>query len=303
MTRRTAWQHWKRGIGKLLDFSGRKAIVDEWRSEELLHRIWNVEQEILDEIHRVCTENGIRYSLTYGTLLGAVRHKGFIPWDDDVDVMMPREDYDRFVSAWDTSAHPGFLLQTEQCSDDYNNNFGKVRKDKTTFLQYEAQGKRKFHKGIYVDIFPLDRKAPSGIQSKIQYLYFALNLLLNRGYASGAKGFVGFTEKILLGLIPKRSYRTVSLWFGKRSRKWNSNKALSFVSASTIVDTKKQYSSNLFDNLKLISFQGKQYYSIEDTNAFLRTCYGDYMTPPPIEERTWKHHPVLIDFEHNYDEL
>mgnify|MGYP000031386595 FL=1 len=67
---------------------------------EEIEAVWNTEREILDVVHRVCTENNLRYSLAYGTLLGAVRHGGFIPWDDDVDLIMPREDYEVLLKIW-----------------------------------------------------------------------------------------------------------------------------------------------------------------------------------------------------------
>ena len=149
-------------------------------NEETQHRLWKVELDILDLIHKICVENDIKYSLAYGTLLGAIRHKGFIPWDDDIDVMMPRDDYNRFIELWDHIEHDGYVLIDEDCSPDYNNNFAKIRKDHTTFLQYWRQKERKFHKGIYVDIFPVDRKAPGVITSKIQYVFFSLHLLYNR---------------------------------------------------------------------------------------------------------------------------
>lgn len=270
---------------------------------EIQHRLWAVEQDILDEIHTVCMENGLRYSLAYGTLLGAVRHKGFIPWDDDVDVMMPREDYDRFIETWNPQEHPEYILQTEDCSPDYNNNFAKLRKDHTTFLQYSAQAKRQFHKGIYVDIFPVDRKAPDGLSLKLQYALFALNLLFNRGYPSGKKGVFGLGEKALLGLTPKKYYRGISERVGKFSRRWNDKKELMLVAPNTIEWCRKYYPSDMFEHLRLIDFQGKQYCAVSDYDTVLRTDYGDYMQLPPEEERVWKHHPVLIDFERNIEEI
>ena len=266
-------------------------------------KLWETEQQILDVIDKVCTENGLRYSLAYGTLLGAVRHSGFIPWDDDVDVMMPREDYERLIEIWPTVAPKGYLLETERMFDDFVNTFLKIRKDHTTFLQYESERKEAHHKGIFVDIFPADRRAPGALSRKIQYVAFAVSLLFNRGYPSGSQGITGFAEKALLKLTPKSFYRKLSNWAGEKSRTWNYRSSSELVFPCTIRDSKRFYPSNLFEHLDRITFNGKEYYAYRDWDTFLSIRYGDYMQLPPEEERVWKHHPLMIDFEHNYEEL
>ena len=122
--------------------------------DQLQRQIWATEQEILDVIHQVCTEYGLRYSLAYGTLIGAVRHKGFIPWDDDIDLMMPREDYEKLLAIWNEAAPKGYILQNTRTDPDFTQNFTKIRKDHTTFLQGESEREKHYHKGIFVDIFP-----------------------------------------------------------------------------------------------------------------------------------------------------
>ncbi len=277
--------------------------MEEKNLFEIQHRLWAVEQEILDEIHRVCTENGLRYSLAYGTLLGAVRHEGFIPWDDDVDVMMPREDYDRLIEIWNAVSKPGYILQTEEDTKDYNNNFAKIRKDHTTFLMSEEQRQRRFHKGIYVDIFPADRRAPKGIAGKLQFSLFAMNLLFNRGYKSGTGGFIGLAERILLRIVPKKAYHKISLFAGKKSRQWNAHVDTERILPCTIRDCKRYYPSGLFDHFEQLEFNGKQYHVVYDYHQFLTIRYGEYMTLPPEEERVWKHHPIMISFDHNIEDL
>ena len=88
-------------------------------SDQLQRQIWTTEQEILDVIHQVCTEYGLRYSLAYGTLIGAVRHKGFIPWDDDIDLIMPREDYEKLLTIWNEAAPKGYILQNTRTDPDF----------------------------------------------------------------------------------------------------------------------------------------------------------------------------------------
>lgn len=271
--------------------------------DETQKKLWETEQEILDVIHDFCKNNNLCYSLAYGTLLGAVRHQDFIPWDDDVDVMMPREDYDRLLALWSASAPRGYLLETDTMTDDYVNNFAKIRKDHSTFIQYESERKEKHHKGIFVDIFPLDRCAEGFLSAKIQNAFFALNLLYNRGYTSGRGGWMGMAEKLLLKVTPKSAYRKLSVFFGRLSRSWNKNRSAKLISPCTFQDLKRFYPSNLFDEFTELPFHGKKYCAVKQYDTFLKTRYGDYMQLPPEEERVWKHRPLLIDFEHNYEEL
>ena len=273
------------------------------RSNEIrIEDIWAAEQSILDEIDRVCKENGLRYSLAYGTLLGAVRHKGFIPWDDDVDIFMPREDYERLKEIWSDTAAEGFILQDCESDGGPANNFVKIRKDNTTFIMFEEERDRAYHKGIYVDIFPVDRLAPGRIGKAVQKLLFAVNLLFSRGYQSGTGGAVGFVEKILLGIVRRKNYKRLSRWAGRRSRRWN-NTANNRVCACTLQGCKRILPADMFDEMKTVSFSGREYPAVKDADAMLRIIYGDYMQLPPEEERVWKHHPILVDFEHNYEEL
>ena len=271
-------------------------------TQEVIKQIWAAEQEILDVIHEVCTSHGLRYTLAYGTLIGAVRHNGFIPWDDDIDLMMPREDYERLLSIWNDVAPEGYLLQNIRTDSDYINTFSKIRKDHTTFLQFEFERDVNYHKGVFVDIFPADRVADGKIANTLQYIASAVNLLYTRGFRSGAGGIIGLTEKVLLAL-PKKLRPMLRRLSEAFIRRWNGREELRWFSPSTIISAKRYYSSDIFDNLKKTTFCGKEYTCVANTDAFLRVDYGDYMQLPPEEERVWKHHPIIIDLEHNYEEL
>lgn len=266
-----------------------------------IQKVWSAEQEILDVIHKVCLENNLRYSLAYGTLIGAVRHKGFIPWDDDIDIMMPREDYEKLLQIWSQSVPNNYILQDYHTDNDYTNNFAKIRKDHTTFLQTEDERSKKYHKGIFVDIFPGDRMPTNFFLQKIQYIFFAINLLYSRGYRSGSKGVIGIIERILL-LVPKRYYFKLRDKAESIMKYWN-NQNGEYIFANTIRECKKLYPDNMFDNLQNIEFNGKSYYSVKDIDKILCIKYGNYMQLPPENERIWKHHPIIVDFEHNYEEL
>lgn len=268
-----------------------------------LKELRKAEQEILDVIDQICTENHLRYSLCYGTLLGAVRHKGFIPWDDDVDIMMPAEDYEKLIFLWSEVAPEGYILQTPEMFSDYVCTFAKIRKDHTTFLQFEDERDRSYQKGIFVDIFPFYRRANSSFMQKLQLGAFAVGLLFNRGYTSGSGGVLERGEKVLLHLVPRRFYRAVSKWMGKIGCNLSGKESMEWISPCTIRDCKRYYPAEMFDELVRLEFNGGKYSAIKKYDSFLNIRYGDYMVLPPEEERVWKHHPIVLDFERNYEEL
>lgn len=270
--------------------------------QEQIKQVWEVEQEILDVIHQVCSAHNLRYTLAYGTLIGAVRHGWFIPWDDDIDIIMPRQDYEKLLAIWNDVAPEGYILQNIRTDPDYTNTFTKIRKDHTTFLQDESEAHKKYHKGIFVDIFPADRVAAGKPARMIQYIACAVNLLYTRGYRSGSGGVIGITEKILLAL-PGKLRPVLRDASEKIIRKWNGQEELQWFAPSTIVCAKRYYPADSFKNMAQIPFGGRNYRCVADTDTFLRVDYGDYMQLPPEEERVWKHHPIIIDFEHNYEEL
>lgn len=276
-----------------------RGIMDESKT---IYKIWDVEQEILDVFHTVCLKNKLRYTLAYGTLLGAVRHKGFIPWDDDIDVMMPREDYDILLNIWKKEAPEGYIIQDYYFTEGYTNNFAKIRKDHTTFIQDDCEFSKKYHKGIFIDIFPCDRVASSVIGRGFQFFACAVNLLYTRGFTSGKKGLFEITEQFLLK-TKKDNYKIRREKAENFAKKWNNKTKNKFVSPCTIACCRIYYPANMFDELELIEFNQKKYLAVKDPDSILRIRYGDYMILPPECERVWKHHPLLIDFEHNYEEL
>lgn len=274
------------------------------RTEEInLKDVWAVEQSILDGVADFCEENGLCYSLAYGTLLGAVRHGGFIPWDDDIDILMPREDYNRLMELWPQGAPEGLILDRCDLDPENNNTFSKIRKDHTTFLQFDKERNARHHKGVFIDIFPADRAPKNRFARKLQYVDFAMMLLFNRGYRSGNGGLIGLVERVLLWIVPKKKYHSLSLFFAKRGERWNGDRTAQVIVPITIGECKRYYPADLFDNMQMLPFHGKQYRAVRDTDTFLTIRYGDYRSLPPEEERTWKHPPLLIDFERNYEEI
>lgn len=272
------------------------------KPEDCISKVWEYEQDILDVIHKICTEHNLRYSLISGTLLGAVRHGGFIPWDDDIDIIMPRDDYEKLLNIWNDAAPAGYLLQNKRTEPDFTQNFTKIRKDNTAFIQDESEKTKKYHTGIFVDIFPADRVAPAGVRRKLQYIASAFNLLTARGYRSKSGGIIGIVERTVLSLPLKMQikiyHRTESF-----ISKWVDNTDALWYSPSTIDVCKRYFDSGLFEKMTTVKFNGKEYCCVQDADTLLSKMYGDYMKLPPEENRVWTHHPIVIDFEHNYADM
>ena len=264
-------------------------------------KLWEVELQILDEIDRFCRKHGLRYSLAYGTMLGAVRHKGFIPWDDDIDIIMPIEDYNNFTKLWTNETPEGLFLQNKFIENGFTQNFTKIRKDHTTFLQSKQDLEANIHTGIFIDIFPGYRVAPSKIGRKKQLLSSAVNLLYARGKTEGSFRVASLIEKLLLSLpagCKLRLYASSDRYLQK-----NKDTLLDFYFPSTIKWAKKVYPSDMFDNLIEMEFEGRKYLCVKEYDKILTYEYGDYMKLPPMEKRVQTHHPILINYEKNYDEL
>ena len=127
------------------------------RDRALLEGVHRVQLELLKELTRVCREHGIRYYAIHGTLLGAVRHAGFVPWDDDVDIALPREDYDRLLALPQTVWNKPFVLQTPENEDEcFYGGYAKLRNSETTAIEPQNRG-RGCDQGIWIDLLPLDR--------------------------------------------------------------------------------------------------------------------------------------------------
>ncbi len=269
---------------------------------ETLHRLWEVEMEILDVIDRVCRENGLKYSIAYGTMLGGVRHHGFIPWDDDMDIIMPIDDYNELIRIWKDAAPDGYILMNKKTNDDFSQNFTKIRKNHTTFLQTERQKKASYQKGIYVDIFPAFRVAPGKISRRLQIGASMIRMLYHREHTSNSGPVYTFFESALL-LVPRALRLRILDNTEKYLQKWSKDSNCGFFLPNTIRNIKRVFPNTLFDDIQDIAFEDRKYMCVKDVDVFLRTIYGNYMKLPPEENRVWKHHPIILDFEHNYEEL
>lgn len=252
---------------------------------------------LLREFDRVCRALDIPYVLFAGTMLGAVRHQGFIPWDDDLDVMMLRPDYDRFLREADTVLdREKFYLQKE-FSEHWPMFFSKLRLNGTTCLEKYHPRDPKVHQGVYMDIFPCDAAADSEFGRKVQFLASKVVIaksLHRRGYETDSKKKKLFM--VLCRLLPMKPF----LWLTKRGR-GDSITVHSFLGGASGF-AKNVYPRACFEEHTEMTFEDGKYSVSARYDELLRRMYGDYMVLPPEDQRAVKQHAILIDLERSYEE-
>ncbi len=273
-------------------------------SEKIEQRkLWDIQLEILDVIDRLCRENDLHYSLYAGSLLGAVRHQGFIPWDDDLDSCMAREDYERFLQLWKDEEHPGYILQNKRNTPSFTQSFSKIRKDHTTFLQYEWESGR-YHTGIFVDIFPVDRCPVSGIELNLfRYKCLKYQLFMREFVPPRASFPVKVISKMILSAFSRKTRMQYRDIFEKELLHLSSRKELPAVFIEVPSTIYMTLPSDLTEQFTDLLFEGKKYQCFSKWDEYLSLKYGDYMHLPPESERVWKHNHLIIDFDHNYGEV
>lgn len=263
----------------------------------ILRKLQLVELEILDEVVSICEKNNLDYFLMEGTLLGAIRHKGFIPWDDDIDIAMPREHYEKFLKLAKTQLNSNYFVHCIDTDPSYWLPFAKVRKN-GTIVEEEIMTSIDTHKGIYIDIFPLDNanKQESMIQKLQAYVTKKLMAViwLKRGLLTKK---INLKHKIVLTLLKPVRLKYLSL-LQQKIMSINKNKdSKYFVNLGSCYNyLKHTIPKNRYYPPVKVEFEGKYYNAPNDWDYILRRIYGEnYLELPPEEKRT-NHNFVHIDF-------
>lgn len=260
--------------------------------------------EILHEIDCVCRRHNLRYSLFYGSLLGAVRHKGFIPWDDDADIAMPRDDYERFLRIAENELPKGYFMQSYRTEEGYRHPFAKVRKDGTTCINVNHRH-IKMHHGIFVDVFPLD-KVPNNVV--LRFIIWGVTMFLEKMAAFSCANLprrltclrpIQYVWQVLIGpRFFNKSCNFIAAMFRNRNVRWC---RLVCYPCTWSYSEKTKMPATLFDSLDDVEMDGFRFLIPRTYHELLRICYGDYSKLPPRQER----HPAhsdggIIDVHNDY---
>ncbi len=252
--------------------------------------------ELLSEFDRVCKALDIPYVLFAGTLLGAVRHQGFIPWDDDVDVLMLRRDYERLLREADTVLDGERFFLQKEFSEHWPMFFSKLRLNGTACLETYHPRDTASHFGVYMDIFPCDNAADSGWKRKCQFYASKAVIaksLKKRGYETRS-----IPKKLFMfasGVIPTALVRRIAQKAGEDSR------CLHSFFGGAAAYTKNVYPREWLTERTTARFEGRAFPIPREYDAVLTHIYGEYMTLPPPEKRRVKQHAVLVDLHNGYD--
>lgn len=254
------------------------------------------ELDILMEIDRICKKNNIKYTLGYGTLIGAVRHKGFIPWDDDIDICMLRKDYMKFRKICETELDHKFFYQTHSTDKEYYHLFDKVRMNNTVFKE-TFLSTYNIHHGVYVDIFPIDNIANGWLNGIWQYYQYRLyRTILNSKYLvldarTGKKKIVALVIKILFAKVKLEYLYDKAEKKAMKYVEYNTNFVGCFASAYKRRD---RFPTYYYKNTIPKMFEGMMFEVPFFYDEMLKRIYGDYMQIPAKEKQITRHDLVEI---------
>lgn len=261
-------------------------------SESELAEIKSIELELLREFVRICNKHKISYVLAGGTCLGAIRHKGFIPWDDDIDVSMTREDYDRFAEVVESDLDDAkFVFQSIDTEPNCGFVFGKLRR-KDTILSEDYSYHIDMSQGVWIDIFPYDR-VPNDKRTRALYLKMVSVLkhlyIVKCGYRmpegkSRIANFAYYFAKAFCSVMP------LSLLIGalnKTMRQYENDSSCQLVYpfGGAYGEEVELIPRTMVTTTASVSFEGEQYLTFADYDTYLTKHYGDYMKLPPVEKR------------------
>lgn len=262
-----------------------------------LRKLQLIEVGILKEINRICKKHSLQCFLHYGTLLGAIRHNGFIPWDDDMDLAMPRDDYDKFIEIAKEELGSEYFLHCIDTDDRYFPMFIRVRRNETTFIPDAYKNANLCHNGVWADIYPLNYAySNTSVKEKVKFKF--INRVLRPLAALRVMGLCGKTKvksKVAYAVSKAFTTKGIACIFNWISGTCSAKKAKYYVGLGNMNDMQKYYyPREYFGNGTIHDFEGVPCLIPADWDGVLRQIYGDYMQLPPEDQRVG-HLPTIMD--------
>ncbi len=258
--------------------------------------------EIMKYIDKICRENHVTYFIMGGTALGAVRHKGFIPWDDDLDIFMTPAEYAKFKFAMEEDANPKFMIQEWRTTEKYLE-YAKVRMNGTTFIEESFKDRKDLHQGIYVDIMML-HKVPADNEFLHKKVYCAskfvtLYALTQRNWKPKST-----SQAIVVNLLKVLPCKLIVKWCYKQIFKYE-DMTHDFKWCYWITPAKFRsgiFEQEFFENPIDVPFEDTKLLGSTHIKEYLAYRYGDYMKLPSKEQQQAAVHAMIFDTEKDYTE-
>ena len=267
-----------------------------------LRQIQRLEFDILKFFRDVCESNNLRYYLAYGTLIGAIRHQGFIPWDDDIDVMMPREDYYKLVEIISNSQHEYYRLVAMETNDSFTAPLPKIIDSRTCLVQHYDY-LEKVDLGVYIDIFMLDG-ARNSYDDALKWYDQSFKYYKDWRKADLALFPPGKSKLYgVLRYIKNFPYKIHPISFYLQRMKENNSRFsfydcdyVSTLEVGTLPSTKCIWPKDYFEPGIKKEFEGEEFIVPNNFDSVLKSEYGDYMKLPPAEKQKPHHvYTLMVD--------
>lgn len=253
------------------------------------------ELQLLVKFDEICKKFNLKYTLAAGTMIGAVRHKGFIPWDDDIDVYMLRDDFNKLREIAPLELPKSMFYQSHYTDPEYYYPFDKIRLNGTIFKETFLANHNINH-GVFIDVFPIDLISDNKFKSTIQfyhYRFYRLGLMVKYVNINARSR----KRKIIANLLRvfyfpfnlNYLYRKCELIAQQRRNNYRNSKWVRNLNSLGSDGMKETYHHYAFTNLKYVRFEKKSFYISKDYDTMLKTIYGDYMKLPPKSEQVTRH--------------
>lgn len=259
---------------------------------EQMEQLKQTELHIFQAFIKICDQLGLKYYLLGGTMLGAVRHKGFIPWDDDIDIGMLRSDYEIFVAKAQALLPEHIFLQTIDTDPEYLANYAKLRHSGTAFIETAVKD-RKINHGIFIDIFPLDHYPDSEKERKrFHRLNKLYTLRIGAEFYCSAKSF----KRKAAHCVAKLLLPSVKQALRKRENLMRSYPEGAYIANHCGAWGKKEIvPADWYAEGTILEFEGLLVTAPKNYESWLTQVYGNYMQLPPVEKRKTHHFTEMID--------